>query len=435
MCPADVIVKTEASDDVVDLSSLTCGDGVGAMAEKRATGRPSALPSPPPTPSKLRIKREDPDDILADLHCLFDALDVNDSEDDNDSDSDSGSVTVPPSPRSKDLNFPPTKTYFCVRNRNYSYDEDHNVYMEDTNGNSTIVHWGEMTDGILDAFNPSFHIDGIPFHFDMAGLYYSEQGVMYRIQTWQPEMGLHPFQQELDFGFNAFGDPLTPNLSLGSAFDLQSFEQPTVTNGSFCDTTQSKPQTKAEEYINQNPLNGSLQGSVPWSPSSSTPSPIVSSTSRATSEVYEQPLIGSTLKTEYPLFQPEQPQLEPEQNLGWIAGVQLWKHETKEIQQARHAPASDKMDRRRCPECSKVFRRPSSLEDHLNVHSGNKPHICPFERCKTGFATKSNMKRHFATHRAGTLEEYAKGHKVNRQKALTATYNAKAFHTQRFRLT
>lgn len=440
MCPADVIVKAVDTDGVIGLSSPACGDNVGALAEKRAAQRPSALPSPPPTPSKLRIKREDPDDILADLHCLFDGLNVSDSEDE----SDSGSDTAPPSPRSRGLEFPsnfPSKTCFNVGNNVYYFDDEGNVYLEDTNGNPLLVHRYETEGSLLDMLN-TFHIGDIMFQFDITGklYFYNNQESWCPVATWQqPSLDVHPFDRGLgtDYNFNGFNEVVQPTLSFEPTYFPQ-FGQPTVSNGSFSDTTQPPPQPhtkKEEEYQKPNPLNNSLQGSIPWSPDSTTLSPIVSSTSRATSESYEQPLIGATLKTEWPLFQPEQPKLEAEQDLGWIAGVQLWQHETRQIQAARHGPTIDKMDRRRCPECSKVFRRPSSLEDHLNVHTGNKPHVCPFERCKTGFATKSNMKRHFATHRAGTLEEYSKSGKVGREKSRTATYNAKAFHTQRFRLT
>ncbi|KAB5591690.1 Zinc finger protein [Ceratobasidium theobromae] len=164
----------------------------------------------------------------------------------------------------------------------------------------------------------------------------------------------------------------------------------------------------------------------PWSPGSSAQSPILSAGSRAPSEGLE-PLIQS----------------------GYIEGIQLWQHQIKLAQGSIRPP--DKMDRRRCPQCNKVFRRPSSLDDHLDVHSGAKrklilglvtrllteltAHMCPFKNCRTGFATKSNMKRHFLTHRVGTLEEYSSGRtKAVHSQSRTTTYNSRAFHTQRSRL-
>ncbi|KDN43395.1 hypothetical protein RSAG8_06179, partial [Rhizoctonia solani AG-8 WAC10335] len=59
-----------------------------------------------------------------------------------------------------------------------------------------------------------------------------------------------------------------------------------------------------------------------------------------------------------------------------------------------------------CPHCGKQCRRPVALKEHIRTHEKEKPAICPFENCNTGFATKGHMRRHFATHRAGTLEEY-----------------------------
>jgi len=434
MCPADVIVKTEDTDGLIGPSNSACGDNVGAAVEKRDMERPSTLPSPPPTPSKLRIKREDPDDILADLHCLFDVLNVNDSDDE----SDSGSDTAPPSPRSRGLDLPNffTKSFFNIGTSIYSFDEDHNIYLEDANGNSFPVHGSGTNDTLLDMLN-AFNIGDTMLQFGTANdLYWNNQGTWHPVATWQqPSLDLDPFDRELgtDYNSSMFSEGLQSMQPFGFPYDFSQFGQSSVTSGLFPEATQSQTKKESEEFLKPNPLNNSLQGSIPWSPSSSTQSPIVSSTSRATSESYEQPLIPTSLKSEWPLFS-SQPEFESEQEFGQIAGVQLWKHQTREIQAERHSSGVDKMDRRRCPQCSKVFRRPSSLEDHLNVHSGNKPHVCPFERCKTGFATKSNMKRHFATHRAGTLEEYSVSGKVNKAKSRTATYNAKAFHTQRFRL-
>ncbi|QRW20872.1 C2H2 zinc finger [Rhizoctonia solani] len=64
------------------------------------------------------------------------------------------------------------------------------------------------------------------------------------------------------------------------------------------------------------------------------------------------------------------------------------------------------VEHRRCPVCSKVFRRPCSLVEHIRVHTGEKPYGCPFMGCTVAFATKQNMKRHFLGHQAGPLENY-----------------------------
>ncbi|KAF8598857.1 hypothetical protein BDV93DRAFT_560883 [Ceratobasidium sp. AG-I] len=50
---------------------------------------------------------------------------------------------------------------------------------------------------------------------------------------------------------------------------------------------------------------------------------------------------------------------------------------------------------RRCNFCKKEFRRPGALNDHLNTHTGERPHICPY--CPASFAAKSNLSRHKKT--------------------------------------
>ncbi|KDN43591.1 hypothetical protein RSAG8_05968, partial [Rhizoctonia solani AG-8 WAC10335] len=198
-----------------------------------------------------------------------------------------------------------------------------------------------------------------------------------------------------------------------------------VSNGDY-----STPRAKSEALSppNTQPLQRTLQGSkdLPWSPGSSAMSSIV--TSRDLSE-------------EPKLFSDSQPDL--------LSGVQFvgkWQQDTAQAQQdavkARPVRKPSKDERRRCPVCSKMFRRPSSLEDHLNVHSGDKPHTCPFKGCNSGFATKSNMKRHFLTHRVGTLERYRPGLTpsedyqpgTTKSGKPTSTYNSKAHHTLRFRI-
>ncbi|CAE7228865.1 unnamed protein product [Rhizoctonia solani] len=45
-----------------------------------------------------------------------------------------------------------------------------------------------------------------------------------------------------------------------------------------------------------------------------------------------------------------------------------------------------------CHICGKEVRRPGVLEDHVNSHTGHRPHECPY--CPRVFTTKSNMQRH-----------------------------------------
>jgi hypothetical protein len=51
-----------------------------------------------------------------------------------------------------------------------------------------------------------------------------------------------------------------------------------------------------------------------------------------------------------------------------------------------------------CPHCNKRFNRPSSLNIHVNTHTGAKPFLCPFPGCQRRFNVNSNMRRHYRNH-------------------------------------
>ncbi|CAG8520326.1 14328_t:CDS:2 [Acaulospora morrowiae] len=50
--------------------------------------------------------------------------------------------------------------------------------------------------------------------------------------------------------------------------------------------------------------------------------------------------------------------------------------------------------RHRCPECERLFRYQSTLNNHLNIHTGNRPYGCPLPGCNRYFRTSSNRNRH-----------------------------------------
>lgn len=74
---------------------------------------------------------------------------------------------------------------------------------------------------------------------------------------------------------------------------------------------------------------------------------------------------------------------------------------------------SKKKEERRhpCPSCVMRFLRPSALEQHIRVHTGEKPFPCPFRGCNRHkraewFSVKSNATRHVGTvHRNDALPE------------------------------
>ncbi|ODV82330.1 uncharacterized protein CANTADRAFT_45374 [Suhomyces tanzawaensis NRRL Y-17324] len=54
--------------------------------------------------------------------------------------------------------------------------------------------------------------------------------------------------------------------------------------------------------------------------------------------------------------------------------------------------------RNRCKICNKQFKRPSSLQTHYNMHTGEKIYKCEWKECGKLFSVKSNMTRHYRLH-------------------------------------
>ncbi|KAK0199476.1 hypothetical protein DFS33DRAFT_1481535, partial [Desarmillaria ectypa] len=73
-----------------------------------------------------------------------------------------------------------------------------------------------------------------------------------------------------------------------------------------------------------------------------------------------------------------------------------------------HLQSSDEDDeevkKHICTICNKRFLRPSSLNVHINTHTGATPYRCSFPGCGKEFNVKSNMLRHYRIH-TGTLAD------------------------------
>ncbi|EUC58594.1 C2H2-type zinc-finger protein [Rhizoctonia solani AG-3 Rhs1AP] len=67
------------------------------------------------------------------------------------------------------------------------------------------------------------------------------------------------------------------------------------------------------------------------------------------------------------------------------------------------SPGGTRRTRRQniCEICGKEVRRPGVLDDHMNSHTGHRPHEC--SHCPRVFTTKSNMQRHITNFHGGGL--------------------------------
>ncbi|KTW30672.1 hypothetical protein T552_00385 [Pneumocystis carinii B80] len=52
-----------------------------------------------------------------------------------------------------------------------------------------------------------------------------------------------------------------------------------------------------------------------------------------------------------------------------------------------------------CPQCFRIFSRPSYLKIHIHKHTAERPYTCSVEDCKRSFFSQSNMKRHMHLHK------------------------------------
>ena len=51
-----------------------------------------------------------------------------------------------------------------------------------------------------------------------------------------------------------------------------------------------------------------------------------------------------------------------------------------------------------CPQCTKCFRQKAILNQHIRTHSGKRPFSCPDAKCKKKFVDQASMEKHFKKH-------------------------------------
>ena len=71
-----------------------------------------------------------------------------------------------------------------------------------------------------------------------------------------------------------------------------------------------------------------------------------------------------------------------------------------------------------CEICGKKLADPSSLYRHRKIHSGDKPHKCPY--CTRRFIQRYNMKQHIKTHRLERMTEEEKAEYLPKHKSAVA---------------
>lgn len=61
----------------------------------------------------------------------------------------------------------------------------------------------------------------------------------------------------------------------------------------------------------------------------------------------------------------------------------------------------DPLRKFKCEKCGRAFKRRFTLQEHLKIHTGERPHKCDFAGCDSRFSTSGNLSRHKKVHYAG----------------------------------
>ena len=77
---------------------------------------------------------------------------------------------------------------------------------------------------------------------------------------------------------------------------------------------------------------------------------------------------------------------------------------------------SNDPERWKCKYCGKIFKGGPKMRDHINTHTGEKPHVC--QHCGKTFASKGNKYAHIRQSHQGKPRNYNNRKSVVKSEAI-----------------
>lgn len=105
-----------------------------------------------------------------------------------------------------------------------------------------------------------------------------------------------------------------------------------------------------------------------------------------------QSVVLSNQRKPSPIINQESPNCEQIRDMSESTKSQTIKLPSQRITPEKRRLSSDTTQRYKCEECDKNFKKKSHLDEHMLIHSGEKPFKC--EKCGWSFRRKDKMKKH-----------------------------------------